>query len=224
MGTILTLTFYLFICLFISRFIGFMLLLRKASGLSHTAIPGVPGTATAVLFDIFFLLRLFRTNKWLWAGSWLFHISFMIVILKHLRYFIEPVPGWIFCVQPVGRYAGFVLTFSLVYILILRFVNTKIRYVSYRNLFLTAVLLLMSITGLLMNTVLRQDLITIKNFMIAAFSLSPEKAPESAIFIIHFSLFLLLLPYLPSHILTAPFVIMDARKREDSLKTVMHEK
>jgi len=43
------------------------------------------------------------------------------------------------------------------------------------------------------------------------------------LFLLHFSLVLVLVPLLPTHILTAPLVMLEARKRDLGLPLVMHE-
>ena len=39
-----------------------------------------------VLFE-----SLFKSNKWTWMFGWLFHVALLLVLLRHLRYFTEPV-------------------------------------------------------------------------------------------------------------------------------------
>jgi hypothetical protein len=57
---------------------------------------------------------------------------------------------------------------------------------------------------------------------IVAFSPSPP--PDNFFFILHFSLVLLLIPYLPFHIFTAPLIAIEARRRQQGLDMVMHGK
>ena len=47
-------------------------------------------TREVVLFE-----SLFKGNLWTWAMGWLFHVSLALVTLRHLRYFLDPVPGWV---------------------------------------------------------------------------------------------------------------------------------
>jgi len=37
---------------------------------------------------------LFKSNKWIWLFGWLFHVSLLLVVLRHLRYFTDPVWFW----------------------------------------------------------------------------------------------------------------------------------
>jgi len=48
--------------------------------------------------------------------------------------------------------------------------------------------------------------------------------PDSSLFLFHIALFLLLLPYLPTHIIAAPFVNLEANRRLEELRYVIHER
>ena len=37
--------------------------------------------------------------KWLWLGALVFHWSMLIIVLRHLRFFLEPVPGAIVALE-----------------------------------------------------------------------------------------------------------------------------
>ena len=65
------------------------------------------------LLDMAFLGRVFVVNPSLWFGEWVFHASFLLVILRHLRFFLNPVPGWVWAVQTPGLIAGYILPLSL---------------------------------------------------------------------------------------------------------------
>jgi nitrate reductase gamma subunit len=43
----------------------------------------------------------------------LFHGALLLVLLRHLRYFTEPVWFWVGWVQPFGLYAGFAMVAGL---------------------------------------------------------------------------------------------------------------
>ena len=182
------------------------------------------GIIAETLLDIILFRRLFRTNKLLWAASWTFHACLLLVVLRHLRYFMYPVPGVIISVQPAGLYAGYVLPFSLLLILIMRITILKDRYVSFYNYYLITVLFLISSTGVLMETSLRTNLVDIKAYILGIVSFAPGSAPGSFLFIVHFILVLLLISSLPFHLIAAPIVTMVARRREDELDMVLHEK
>ena len=173
--------------------------------------------------EVLFFRKLFANDKLLWPGSWLFHLSLFFVLLRHLRYFLQPVPYCIAVIQPYGIFAGYILLIALVFILFVRLLAGKKRYVSYSNYFILSVLLLLSISGLLMRNFFRPDLLQAKAFILGILTFRPEAAPSGLLFFFHFLMALLLLPYVPSHIFTAPLVIAEAARREEGLR-IMHEK
>lgn len=178
---------------------------------------------TTVL-DILFFRRIFNTSKLLWTGSWIFHISFFFVILRHTRYFFPSLPDCLILLQPVGLIAGYLLPLSLLYIIALRTVQKKDRYASSYNYVISGMLFFISTIGLTMRMFFRPDLLSVKQFALGIFGLSPQPLPDSMLFFLHIGLFLLLLPFLPPHIIAAPFVNLEANRRMEELRYVIHER
>ena len=56
---------------------------------------------------------LFKSNKWIWVFGYMFHAALALVLLRHLRYFTEPVWSWVAWIQPFGTYAGFAMVLLL---------------------------------------------------------------------------------------------------------------
>ncbi len=227
MKTILIPISYLVYVIFWGRFFLHALLwcrASKESGLLSVDAPHLSFKVCALMaMDLIFFRRLFNTDKVAWLGSWTFHVTFFLVVLRHLKYFMNPVPGWIACIQPLGLVAGYVLPVSAAYIFILR-ITGRDKYVSYYNFFLLGILLLISITGLLMRNFFMVDVVAAKEFILGILTFRPVAMPGGFQFFIHFFLVLLLVLYLPLHIFTAPIVTMEARRREEGLNMVMHEK
>jgi nitrate reductase gamma subunit len=230
MRIILFLAAYVAYAAFLSRTIFHVLAWFRATGrydISPALRPGQSARICALSgLDLFFFRRLFGSSKALWVGSWIFHISFVFVVLRHLRYFLNPVPACISFIQPVGAAAGYALPASLVYLMLLRLFGRKryvSKYVSYYNLFLLGVLFSISAIGLLMHLYAVPDLMGVKEFALGILTFRPEPVPGSLLFIVHFILVLFLLPYLPTHFFSAPLVIVEARKREEGLHEVLHE-
>ena len=44
--------------------------------------------------DVLIFPSLFKADKALWAGAWVFHAALATILFRHLRYFTYPVPGW----------------------------------------------------------------------------------------------------------------------------------
>lgn len=227
MGTFLTFITYIVCIIFLGRFILHAISWIQGVRL-HPSIPVFtkkmsPVTIAETVLDIFLFRRLFKTNKLLWVASWAFHVSFFLVILRHMRYFIYPVPGFIISLQDAGIYPGYILLLSLLLILFIRITVGKERYVSLYNFFLLVLLLLTSLTGVLLKTFYRANLVDIKAFVLGITTFSPTPLPDSMLFIIHFILVLILVPFIPFHIITAPVITIEARRREEGLDIVLHE-
>ncbi len=172
--------------------------------------------------DIVFFTRLLKTNDVLWFGEWLFHCSFLLVVARHLRYVLNPVPGCIVFAQPAGIIAGYLLPATLLYILTIKLAVER-SFGTLYNLFLIILLLSLSATGLLMRTAARADIVAVKVFILGLVHFSPQALPGSFLFALHFILFLLLVLYLPTHVVAAPLIMLDAREREEELKQILHE-
>ena len=41
--------------------------------------------------EVVFFESLFKSSKWTWLFGWVFHAALLLVLLRHLRYFQEPV-------------------------------------------------------------------------------------------------------------------------------------
>ena len=91
--------------------------------------------------------------------------SFLLVTLRHLRYFLDPVPSWVWDLQLPGLIAGYVLPVSLVYILVVRSFSEREKYSSPANMLLLALLLAISGIGVLMHAFFKPDLVGVKLFV-----------------------------------------------------------
>ncbi len=226
MGTILILAAYAVYAAFWIRFFAHALVWWRASRrLSpQTAAPSSRVRACALAAaDVFLFGRLLVANPALWLGEWVFHASLFLVLLRHLRFFLDPVPSWVWSVQQAGLIAGYVLPCALVYILVLRIVIRHEKYASAANLFLLGLVLGISSIGVLMHTWFTPNLVDAKLFALGMVCFKPVPPPQSLLFFMHFILVLILVAFVPTHILTAPLVMMQARKREGALHGVLHE-
>ncbi|MGD0282128.1 MAG: hypothetical protein ABSB95_07180, partial [Dissulfurispiraceae bacterium] len=147
MGTIFSAGAYLTLAVFSAAVFLKTGILWKAAGSSVAGRGGAAAvsrpscrTALKTAGDIFFLTRLLKTNDVLWFGEWLFHCSFLLVVLRHLRYVLYPVPGWVAFLQPAGIIAGYLLPAALLYILISKLAVER-SYAPLYNLFLVVLLL-----------------------------------------------------------------------------------
>jgi len=227
MGTILVLAAYLVYVMFLFRFFVRALLWYRAAR-KQPDFGGQNGlscrTVVSTALDVIFFTRLFRTNKLLWTASWTFHFSLFFIFLRHSWYFMNPVPDFVIFMQPAGIAAGYVLPVSLFFIVVIRIFGGRDRYVSAYNFFVVGLLLVISLTGLAMRTWFQPDLITVKDFITGILIFQPDVLPQSAFFTVHFLCVLILLPYVPFHLFTAPVITFEANRREERLGMILHEK
>jgi len=189
-------------------------------------LPRRPSTITTWVLtvrDVALFWRLLKVNPTLWFGEYVFHASFLLVILRHLRYFLDPVPSWIWDLQLPGLIAGYVLPVSLVYILVVRSCSEREKYSSPANMLLLLLLLAISGIGVLMHALSTTDLVGVKLFSLGILSFTPAPLPGGVLFPMHIVLVLIVVALLPTHIVTAPLVMLEARRRDLGLPQVMHE-
>jgi len=172
--------------------------------------------------DLLFFTRLLRSNGLLWVLEWLFHVSLLLELLRHLRYVLNPVPGWVWSLQPWGLAAGYLLPVVIGLILLVRLATRHEIYSSPSNVRLLAALFLVSLTGVLMHAVWKPDLVGIKEYFMGVVTFAPAIWPGGLLASLHVFLFALLLPFVPTHIFSAPVTIVAAARREEALHEVLH--
>jgi nitrate reductase gamma subunit len=224
-GVVLTLGYYLSMLILFGNYAVKVLIWTKSKPLNEKVFrkPSVKALVMAVC-DILSFRRLMAANDLLWIGEWIFHVSFVLVMLRHLRYFLDPVPQWVWSVQFAGVLAGYILPVSLAYIFTVKFRIEKKVYVSSYNFTLLALILALSVSGLLMKKMFHPDIVSVKTFVMGIVTFTFTAVPSSALFIFHFILFLALIVNLPTHIFAAPLSLISAREREENINQVIHEK
>lgn len=201
---------------------------------SPLKIPTTPAPKTSMgvvirlIPEILFFRSLLRggtAEKILWLGAWFFHVSFLLIILRHLRYFLYPVPGWVMSLQQIGIWAGWVFPITLLLLIIRRFLLDRLVVVSlFQDYLILFLIISIGITGLLMKYFIRANLVDVKAFIFGLLTLNPTTVPDSPLFLIHFSLVLLLLIYFPfSKLMHAWGVLMSpTRLQVDTPREVRH--
>ena len=152
----------------------------------------------------------FRDDQWLWLGALAFHWSFLIILLRHLRFFLQPVPAPVGAIErldgtlqvglPHIYISDAVLVCSLAYLITRRLHDPVLRFVSLFSDHLVLFLLAgIALSGLLLRFVARTDILTIKQFALSMAALHPHgPAPASTIFLIHLMLVSTLAGYFPA--------------------------
>lgn len=226
MTNALTAAAYIVAALFFLKVIWRFFLWHGTGETGQASRRGSHVSAVLWFLDMLFLRRLISTNALLWAGEWVFHASLVLVFFSHLRFFFHPAPEFFTLAVPLGKVAAYTLLASLTYILAFRlFALAFVRgyFTSGYNMFLTAALLLTSLTGYLLRHGYRTDLISVKEYILRGLAFRPVEFPDSAMFAAHFALALLVVSAVPSHIFTAPLTLLDAGRRKEGIGELMHD-
>ncbi|MHB1566779.1 MAG: respiratory nitrate reductase subunit gamma [Acidiferrobacter sp.] len=159
---------------------------------------------------------LFRANKWTWLFGWLFHFALLLVLLQHLRYFTQPVWGWVVLIQPFGTYAGFVLVVGLAGLWARRFFVDRVRYISNPSDHLMLALLAgIAITGLSIAFLDHTNILGVKVFFLGLMSFDLQPLPTDPLLLIHLGLVATLMIVFPfSKLLHAPGVFFSPTRNQ----------
>ncbi len=153
----------------------------------------------------------YESSKWLWVFSLMFHYSFLLIILRHMRLFLNPAPAWIGWLEfgdglfqfgaPNVYITDATILAGLVYLFARRITNRHVRYISLINDFFPLVLIFaIACTGILMRYFLRTDIdiVTIKRLAVGLVTFTPVIGTQiGVIFYIHLFLVCTLLVYFP---------------------------
>jgi nitrate reductase gamma subunit len=195
---------------------------RTAPGARRGAIARLRDGAGALL-DVLLLRRLLAANPALWGGEWAFHVSLSLVVLRHLRYFVEPVPAWVAWAQTPGWIAGFLLPGAVAYVLTVRLLTRHEQYSAPANVLLLLDVLATAATGLLLATRHRVDLVQVKVYVLGIVGFRPAPPPSDWLLAAHLALVAALVLFVPSHVFTAPLSMLDARRRDRERARVLHD-
>jgi len=183
------------------------------------------GVVLRMTREVLFFESLFKGNLWTWGAGWLFHASLALVLIRHLRYFTEPVWGWVAFIQPFGMYAGFTLVFGAMGLWARRIFVERIRYISTPSDHLMLVLfLVIGLSGLTMTFIAHGDVIGVKGFMLGLMHFDLQKLPSNPSLYVHLSMVAILMMIFPiSKLLHAPGLFFSpSRNQADNPREKRH--
>ncbi len=186
---------------------------------------GMLGVIGRMALEVLFFRSLFRNvktqlqddkqltygeAKWLWAAGLAFHWSFLIILLRHLRFFFQQVP---FPIQLIDSLDSFlqigvpllymtdvVLLGAVTYLFIRRIGLPQVRYISLIGDYFPLFLILgIGISGVLMRHFIKTDIVSVKVLAMGLISFNPV-VPDTigVIFFIHLFLLSVLFAYFPA--------------------------
>ncbi|MCJ7641872.1 MAG: sulfate reduction electron transfer complex DsrMKJOP subunit DsrM, partial [Desulfobacterales bacterium] len=152
---------------------------------------------------------LFKASTLLWLGAMAFHWSLLVIVLRHLRFFLEPVPSAIVTLQridsilqgllPILYMTDLPIVLALTYLFVRRVIYPQIRYISLASdYFVLLVVAAIAVTGILMRLIYKVDLFQVKSWIMSMLSFHPA-LPQgvNVLFYIHLCFVSLLLVYFP---------------------------
>jgi nitrate reductase gamma subunit len=175
--------------------------------------------------EVVFFESLFKSNKWTWVFGWMFHAALLLVLLRHARYFQQPVWELIVLVQPFGTYAGFAMVAGLGGLWARRFLVDRVRYISTPSDHLhLALLIAIGLSGLGLRFVAHTDIVAVKAFMLGLMRLDIQPLPADPVLLIHLALVALLMVVFPiSKLLHAPGLFFSpTRNQADRSREARH--
>ena len=174
----------------------------------------------------------------LWVGAMAFHWSLLVILLRHLRFFTQPVPlpltilqeADAFILRQVGAPAVFVTSLlflaGLAYLLLRRLTDPKLRYISLAGDYFPLFLLLgIGVSGLWLRHLAKTDVASIKELAVGLATFSPVvKDTIAPLFYGHLLMVCVLLAYFPCSKLVhmAGVFLSPTRNLANSNRRVRH--
>ena len=191
------------------------------------------GVILRMFFEICCFRSLFRNTKnelyngskltysweiWLWVAALAFHYSFLVVIVRHLRFFLDPVPGCVKLIEffdgflrlefvdtliqiglPAIMISGIVLLAAVVFLFLRRIFIPQVNYISLAADYFPLFLIMgIACSGIFMRYFTKVDVVGIKGFTMGLVTFHPV-IPEGVggVFYMHMFLVSVLLAYFP---------------------------
>lgn len=160
----------------------------------------------------------YQLELFLWLGALVFHYAFFTVVVRHLRFFTEPVPFFVTLLEQVDSFlrievlydviqfgqptvymSGLALFAAALYLFIRRVVIPQVRYISLAADFFPLFLIMgIALSGIFMRYFTKVDIVAIKTLTMGLATFRPT-IPEgvSGVFFAHMFLVSVLLAYFP---------------------------
>ncbi|KJS31791.1 MAG: menaquinol oxidoreductase [Desulfatitalea sp. BRH_c12] len=160
----------------------------------------------------------YHLEIFLWLGALAFHYAFLVTLLRHMRFFLEPVPGAIQMLEAVDGFfrleilydsvqfglpgvymSGLVLLAAAAYLFLRRLFIANMRYISLPSDYFPLLLIMgIAFTGILMRYFTKVDIAAIKQLAMGLVTFQPSiPAAISPVFYIHLFFVSVLLAYFP---------------------------
>ena len=151
----------------------------------------------------------YASSIWLWVGAMAFHWSMLLIVLRHLRLFTDPVPGFVSFLEgadgflqigvPVFFLTSFIFVAAVAFLFLRRLTDPQVRYISLINDYFPLSLLLgIGVSGFWLRHLAKTDIVGVKEMLVGLVSFSPSVSEGIApLFYGHLFLVCVLLAYFP---------------------------
>lgn len=149
------------------------------------------------------------SSKWLWAFALAFHYSFLLIFIRHFRFFLEPVPSCLAAVEfldslmQIGAPRLFMSDVAIVaalgFLLLRRLYDPKVRYISLLGDYFPLFLLLgVAFSGISLRYFTKVDIASVKVLTMGLVTFTPS-IPDGVgpAFYLHLTFVCVLLAYFP---------------------------
>jgi nitrate reductase gamma subunit len=142
--------------------------------------------------------NLFKADKLLWGGAWVFHAALAAILFRHLRYFTYPVPSLVLQMETVALFFGYLFGAAILYLFWRRLALPRTLYISnVPDYFALALLFGIAATGMLVSAWLHVSIVDVKAYILGLLTLRPVPPPMHPLFLTHLSLVFILMIYFP---------------------------
>jgi nitrate reductase gamma subunit len=160
----------------------------------------------------------YQMELFLWIGALAFHYAFFVVVVRHLRFFTEPVPFFVTLLEKADSFfriemiynvfkeglpgvyiSGIVLFIAAFYLFLRRVLIPQLRYISLASDFFPLFLIMgIALSGIFMRYVTKVDIVSVKELTMGLVAFRPTiPTGISALFFVHVFLVSTLLAYFP---------------------------
>jgi nitrate reductase gamma subunit len=158
----------------------------------------------------------------LWLFGLIFHWSFLIIFLRHFRFFVDPAPFFVPILQdidgffqvgvPIIYMTNAFILLAVTFLFFRRVFDQKVRYISLASDYFPLLLIGgIACTGIIMRYFVKTDVVAIKQLVVGLCTFAPT-VPDGigSIFYIHMFLVCALLVYFPmSKLMHMPGVFLS---------------
>lgn len=160
----------------------------------------------------------YQLEIFLWVGALAFHYAFLTVLIRHLRFFTEPVPFWVQLIENVDGFfrfeivypafkfglpgvyiSGIVLLAAVGYLFLRRLFVPQVKYISIASDYFPLFLIFgIALSGIFMRYITKVDITAVKELTLGLVTFRPT-IPQgvSAVFFVHIFFVSILLAYFP---------------------------